>query len=114
MIVTVEELETIRRQAVDEYPRESCGVVLTRGRTRQLIQCRNIQDQLHQSDPGKHPLARYMFYSPNTDDDGHDPVLLPGAGLRKALGWLDRFLKNSFPVDEKAKGTLVVVTFDVP
>jgi hypothetical protein len=64
------------------------------------------------SDPKKHPLPRYMFYSPNVDDDGHDPVLLPGRGLKKASSWLNKFLKESFPLDEKAKGTLVIITFD--
>jgi len=64
------------------------------------------------SDPKKYPLPRYMFYSPNLDDDGHDPVLLPGRGLRKASSWLNTFLKDSFPLDETTKGTLVIVTFD--
>ncbi|HMD99447.1 MAG TPA: alkaline phosphatase family protein [Terriglobia bacterium] len=64
------------------------------------------------SDPKKHPLPRYMFYSPNVDDDGHDPVLRPHVGLKKASSWLNRFLKNSLPLDEKMKGTLIVVTFD--
>ncbi len=64
------------------------------------------------SDPKKHPLPRYMFYSPNVDDDGHDPVLRPGRGLKKASSWLNKFLKDSFPLDEKMKGTLVIVTFD--
>jgi len=64
------------------------------------------------SDPKKHPLPRYMFYSPNVDDDGHDPVLRPHVGLEKASSWLNKFLKDSFPLDEKMKGTLIVVTFD--
>jgi hypothetical protein len=64
------------------------------------------------SDPKKHPLPRYMFYSPNVDDDGHDPVLRAGRGLRKASTWLNKFLKESFPLDDKMKGTLVIVTFD--
>ena len=64
------------------------------------------------SDPKKHPLPRYMFYSPNSDDDGHDPVLRPGRGLKKASSWLNKFLKDWFPLDEKMKGTLVIVTFD--
>ena len=64
------------------------------------------------SDPKKHPLPRYMFYSPNSDDDGHDPVLRPGRGLMKASTWLNKFLKESFPLDDKMKGTLVIVTFD--
>jgi acid phosphatase len=64
------------------------------------------------SDPKKHPLPRYMFYSPNVDDDGHDPVLQPGRGLKKASSWLNQFLKDWFPLDEKMQGTLVIVTFD--
>jgi hypothetical protein len=64
------------------------------------------------SDPKKHPLPRYMFYSPNVDDDGHDPVLFPGPGLRKASTWLNKFLKDSIPLDQKMKGTLVIITFD--
>jgi len=64
------------------------------------------------NDPKKHPLPRYMFYSPNSDDDGHDPVLRPGRGLKKASSWLNKFLKDWFPLDEKMKGTLVIVTFD--
>ena len=64
------------------------------------------------SDPKKHPLPRYMFYSPNVDDDGHDPVLFPGTGLRKASTWLNKFLKDSIPLDQKMKGTLVIITFD--
>jgi hypothetical protein len=64
------------------------------------------------SDPKKHPLPRYMFYSPNVDDDGHDPVLRPATGLKKASAWLNKFLKESFPLDDKMKGTLVIVTFD--
>jgi hypothetical protein len=63
-------------------------------------------------DPKKHPLPRYMFYSPNVDNDGHDPVLRPGRGLKKASSWLNKFLKDWFPLDEKMKGTLVIVTFD--
>src|SRR5439155_1132628 len=32
MILTPEELAAIRRQASEEYPHESCGVIVTRGR----------------------------------------------------------------------------------
>ena len=62
-------------------------------------------------DPQKYPLPRYMFYSPNMDDDGHNPVLFPGTGLRKSSAWLNKFLNGSSLVDEM-KGTLVIVTFD--
>jgi hypothetical protein len=64
------------------------------------------------SDPDKHPLPQYMFYTPNLDDDGHDPFFEPATGLRKASRWLNNFLENWIPLDDKMKGTLVVVTFD--
>ncbi len=65
------------------------------------------------SDPIKNPLPQYIFYSPNLDDDGHDPVLRPRAGLLKASHWLEKFLKDWLPMDDPAmKGTLLVVTFD--
>jgi hypothetical protein len=50
-------------------------------------------------------LPRYMFYSPNLDDDGHD------TNLGTASTWLKNFLVNWFPPDARA-GTLIVVTFD--
>ncbi|PYN76013.1 MAG: hypothetical protein DMD96_26800 [Candidatus Rokuibacteriota bacterium] len=63
MIVTAEELDAIRRQAVEEYPHESCGVILVQGRTRQLVRCRNIQDELHAKDPLRHPRdARTAYF----------------------------------------------------
>lgn len=68
--------------------------------------------QNFRSDPQKHPLPQYMFYSPNLDDDGHDPYLEPATGLRKASRWLSNFLENWCPLDDKIKGTLVVVTYD--
>jgi acid phosphatase len=51
------------------------------------------------------------MYTPNLDDDGHDPVLKPAVGLRKASAWLQNFLQNWFPSDAR-KGTLIVITFD--
>jgi hypothetical protein len=50
-------------------------------------------------------LPRYMFYSPNLDDDGHD------TNLGTASTWLKNFLVNWFPRDSRT-GTLIVVTFD--
>ncbi len=55
MILTAKELAEIRRHAVEDYPREACGVVLTRAGLRRLLRCRNIQDQLHAKDPVRHP-----------------------------------------------------------
>jgi molybdopterin converting factor small subunit/proteasome lid subunit RPN8/RPN11 len=62
-IVTAEELEAIRRQAVEEYPRESCGVILEQGQLRRLVRCRNAQDELHAKDPLRYPReARTAYY----------------------------------------------------
>lgn len=57
MIFTSEELAQIRSQAEAEYPAECCGVLLLRTGAqtdRLLLPCRNIQDELHASDPVKH------------------------------------------------------------
>jgi hypothetical protein len=70
--------------------------------------------------PQKHPLPEYMFYSPNLDDDGHDPTSHPEEGLKKAADWLRVFLTTWLhfddttwiPKDEQMKRTLVIVTFD--
>jgi hypothetical protein len=67
---------------------------------------------MFRDDPKVHPLPRYMLYSPNLDDDGHDPVLNLRKGLEKASTWLRNFFTIWFPLDEKVRGTLVVVTFD--
>jgi [CysO sulfur-carrier protein]-S-L-cysteine hydrolase len=63
MIVTAEELDAIRRQAIEEYPCESCGVILEQSQLRRIVRCRNIQDELHAKDPKRHPLdARTAYY----------------------------------------------------
>jgi proteasome lid subunit RPN8/RPN11 len=62
-VLTGAELAAIRRQAEEEYPRESCGVIVARGGERQLLRCRNIQDELHARDPVRHPRdARTAYY----------------------------------------------------
>ncbi|MBI4635670.1 MAG: glutamate-1-semialdehyde 2,1-aminomutase [Candidatus Rokubacteria bacterium] len=63
MILTPEELHTVRRVAVEEYPRESCGVVVVRGEERRLVRCRNIQNELHAKEPARYPRdARTAYY----------------------------------------------------
>ncbi len=63
MILTPEELAAIRRQAMEQYPHESCGVVVTRGPGRRLVRCRNAQNELHARDPERHPRdARTAYY----------------------------------------------------
>src|SRR5450755_884838 len=72
------------------------------------------------ADPQTHPLPEYMFYSPNLDDDGHDPTSNPQEGLKKAADWLRVFLTTWLhfsdtawvPKDEQMKRTLVIITFD--
>ncbi len=68
--------------------------------------------EMFRRDPKTYPLPRYMFYTPNLDDDGHDPIFNHRKGLETASLWLKTFFKTWFPRDEKMKGTLVVVTFD--
>lgn len=71
MLLTETELAAIRRQAAGEYPAECCGVVLVRDGapgSRRLMPCRNIQDELHARDPGRHPRgARTAYYIAHED-----------------------------------------------
>ncbi len=63
MTLTRGERAAIEAQAIEEYPAESCGVVLVRGVERRLLRCRNIQDELHARDPARHPReARTAYY----------------------------------------------------
>lgn len=68
MILTPKELDAIKRHAVEEYPRESCGVVLARAGLRRLLRCRNIQDALHAKDPKRYPRdARTAYFIDPSD-----------------------------------------------
>jgi [CysO sulfur-carrier protein]-S-L-cysteine hydrolase len=63
MIVTPDEWTALRAQADEEYPHESCGVIVTRGAERRLLRCRNVQNELHAKDPVQHPRdARTAYY----------------------------------------------------
>ena len=63
MILTTQEREAIQSQAVEEYPHESCGVIMRRGDERKLLRCRNAQNELHARDPQRHPRdARTAYY----------------------------------------------------
>jgi len=80
MILTGEEYARIKAQAVEEYPGECCGVVMDRAGERLLLQCRNIQDELHAKDPQRHPRdARTAYYI--------DPTDLIAMGRREAQGF---------------------------
>ena len=63
MVLTPAEQEAIRAQAVEEYPFESCGVILARGSERRLLRCRNAQNELHARDPVRYTRdARTAYY----------------------------------------------------
>ena len=63
MVLTAAEQEAIRAQAVEEYPFESCGVILARGGERRLFRCRNAQNELHARDPVRYTRdARTAYY----------------------------------------------------
>jgi proteasome lid subunit RPN8/RPN11 len=81
--LTPEEYGRVEAQAAAEYPGECCGVVLTRGERpadRLLLPCRNIQNDLHQKDPARHPRdARTAYYI--------DPRDLLTIGRRESEGF---------------------------
>ena len=61
--MTPAELQAIRAHAVQDYPSESCGVVLVREGERRLLRCRNAQNDLHAKDPARYPRdARTAYY----------------------------------------------------
>lgn len=68
MIVTPEELEAVRRQAVEEYPDESCGVIVARGDERHRLACRNVQNELHARDPERYPRTAATAYHIDAQD----------------------------------------------
>ena len=62
VILTTHERETIQSQAVQEYPHESCGVIMRRGEERRLLRCRNAQNELHARDPQRYPRDASTAY----------------------------------------------------
>jgi len=68
LILTPKELDAVKRHAIEEYPRESCGVILERAGLRRLLRCRNIQDALHAKDPERHPRDARTAYSIDPQD----------------------------------------------
>ncbi len=83
MILTGDELARVHAQAVAEYPAECCGVLLVRDAPtgdRVLIPCRNIQDELHDKDPQRHPRdSRTAYFI--------DPKDLLAIGRREGQGY---------------------------
>jgi len=83
MALTASELAQVTAQAEAEYPAECCGVLLVRPGPegeRVLAPCRNVQDELHASDPVKHPRdSRTAYFI--------DPKDLLAIGRREAQGY---------------------------
>lgn len=80
MILAAEELEAIRQHAVEEYPREACGVLMARDGERRLLRCRNAQDELHARDPGRYPRDGRTAYH-IADEDRLRMVRLESEGF---------------------------------
>jgi len=57
-------------------------------------------------------LPTYAFYSPDMDDDGHDPKDQAAVGLAKAATWLRGFLAPLLDNAAFMRDTLTIVTFD--
>jgi proteasome lid subunit RPN8/RPN11 len=68
MIATQAELEALRTQAVEEYPEESCGVIVARGDERRLLRCRNVQNEMHTRDPERNPRTARTAYHIDPQD----------------------------------------------
>jgi len=68
VIVSASELDAIRRQAVEEYPEESCGVIFVREAERVLLRCRNDQNAKHAEDPKRYPRDARTAYNIHGDD----------------------------------------------
>jgi proteasome lid subunit RPN8/RPN11 len=49
--ITINAMGEIYRLAIEQYPRECCGLILQQG----IRPCENVQDQLHRSDPISYP-----------------------------------------------------------
>lgn len=63
--LTQKDLDKIYAQAEAEYPAECCGILTVgpEGGISNLHPCTNIQDSLHEADPGKFPRdARIAYY----------------------------------------------------
>ncbi len=58
-------LKQIYSHSLDEYPFECCGVILESGSEGEqtVLRCKNIQNEIHKSDPGKNPRDAHTAYS---------------------------------------------------
>jgi [CysO sulfur-carrier protein]-S-L-cysteine hydrolase len=63
MRLTQEAIDTISKQAIAEYPSECCGIVTGADTVLQVHALVNIQERLHQEDPGTHPRTSREAYA---------------------------------------------------
>ena len=78
----------------------------------QLRECYNIVPAELQFDKDLKAFPNYAFYTPDLDNDGHDPQSSPTEGLAKAAAFLKQFLDLLLDGHRLPKDTLIVVTFD--
>ncbi|MFN2425152.1 MAG: Mov34/MPN/PAD-1 family protein [Candidatus Binatia bacterium] len=71
-------MDEVRRHSEEEYPHECCGVIVATGDDARVIRVRNVQDEMHASDPLTYPRTARTAYV------GHP------ADLREALDLADR------------------------
>lgn len=56
-------MDEVRRHAVDEYPDECCGVIVTGPASMlHVLRVRNVQDELHEKDPATYPRTARTAY----------------------------------------------------
>ena len=63
-----ETLSQIFDHAKSEFPDECCGAILSDGSQEFVWECRNIQNKLHQEDPGRYPRDARTAYVIHPDD----------------------------------------------
>jgi proteasome lid subunit RPN8/RPN11 len=63
MRLTQEAIDTISKQAIDEYPSECCGTVTGTDAVLRVHALVNIQERLHHEDPGTHPRTSREAYA---------------------------------------------------
>ncbi|QWR76012.1 Mov34/MPN/PAD-1 family protein [Candidatus Magnetomonas plexicatena] len=63
-----ETLQQIFNHAVSEYPDECCGIVTKNEQTEKVHQCKNIQNELHKSDPVRHCRTAATAYAIDRDE----------------------------------------------
>jgi len=68
--------EEISRHAVDSFPEECCGVILSNGIVDEVRRLRNIQNQLHAVDRKSYPRDATTAY--NIDPRELEPILHEG------------------------------------